>query len=125
MSNYESLFISTPNLAPDVLDRLVKFFEDLIEEHGGKLNNTIRWGRRQLAYEIENYREGVYTIFEFEGGGELVKELERRYRLNDSVLRFLTVRTDRKQKLMKKGAAKRQAKQEAKQRRTAKSSADK
>ena len=119
MSTYESVFIAAPTVAPDTMDGLVASFEEVIAGQGGVLSNTIRWGRRTLAYEIKKFREGIYTIFEYEGDGATVKELERRLRLNDSVLKFITVRTDRKKKLINKGTASRQAKQEARAKRKA------
>ncbi|CAM2008561.1 30S ribosomal protein S6 [Acanthopleuribacter pedis] len=99
-------------------------FEELIANNGGTVLNTVRWGRRQLAYEIKRFRDGIYTIYEMEAPGDVIKELERQYRLNESIIKFLTVKTDRKKKLIQKGTAKRQAKQEARQKRKARKSSD-
>jgi small subunit ribosomal protein S6 len=110
LRSYESIFISSPTVGPDGHEELVNTFKEVITSHGGKLQNTIDWGRRSLAYEIDKFREGIYTIFEFEGEGDTVRELERRYRLHDSVLKFITVKTERKKKLLKKGAARRKSK---------------
>ena len=119
MRTYETMFITAPTVAPDAYDRLVGTFEELISTNGGNVTNTVKWGRRTLAYEIQKFKEGIYTIFEFEAPGEMIKELERRMRLNDSVLKFLTVKTERKAKLEAKGSEKRQAKQNAKAKRKA------
>ena len=119
MTSYESIFITAPTVAPEAYDRLVANFEEVIRNNGGENSSTNRWGRRTLAYEVKKFREGIYTIFEFEGGGSLVKELERRYRLNDSVLKFLTVKTERKKKLEQKGEKRRQARLDAKAKRKA------
>ncbi len=124
MNTYESVFISAPTVAPEAHDKLVSHFEELIANNGGTVLNTVRWGRRQLAYEIKRFRDGIYTIFEMEAPGDLIKELERQYRLNESIIKFLTVKTDRKKKLIQKGTAKRQAKQEARQKRKARKSSD-
>ena len=117
MRNYESMFIAAPTLAPEAYDRLVASFAEVITNGGGQVNNTTNWGRRKFAYEVQKFHEGIYTIFDFDGPNDLVKELERRYRLNDSVLKFMTVKTERKQKLEAKGSARRKAKQEGKARR--------
>jgi small subunit ribosomal protein S6 len=119
------MFITAPTVAPEAYDRLVSTFADVITNGGGVVTNTNKWGRRTLAYEIQKFREGMYTIFEFDGPNDLVKELERRYKLNDSVLKYLTVKTERKKKLENKGSAKRKAKQENKaKRKAAKSGSD-
>lgn len=119
LRSYESVFVAAPTVAPEAQDRLVESFEEIIVNNGGELTNTNRMGRRPLAYEVKKYRDGIYTVFEFQGNGDLIKELERRYRLNDSVLKFLTVKTERKAKLMMKGAAKRKAKMDARAKRQA------
>ncbi|MCB1044811.1 MAG: 30S ribosomal protein S6 [Acidobacteria bacterium] len=100
---YESVFIAAPNISEDAVEKLIGNFQEVINSHEGQLTTTDKWGRRKMAYPIKNFREGVYTLFEFEGNGDTVKELERRYRLTDSVIRYLTVRVDRKAKLVAKG----------------------
>lgn len=124
MRSYESIFITAPNVAPDAYDQLVGSYEELIGNGGGTLHKTDKWGRRTLAYEINRFKEGVYTIFHFDGDGDLVKELERRYRLNDSVLKFMTIKTDRQKRLQEKGAKRRKKKQDAKAKRRASKSSD-
>lgn len=119
LRSYESVFVAAPTVAPDAHERLVESFEEIISNNGGEITNTIKMGRRPLAYEVQKYRDGIYTVFEFRGDGDMIKELERRYRLNDSVLKFLTVKTERKDKLMRKGAAKRKAKSDARAKRIA------
>ena len=120
MKPYETMFIIAPTLGPDAYDRLVKTFEGIITDNGGSMINTTKWGLRTLAYEIQKFKEGIYTIFEYEAPGDLIQELERRLRLNDSILKYLTVKTERKQKLVNKGAAKRNAQEARKKRRTGK-----
>lgn len=119
MKSYESMFITAPTVASENYDRLVKSFEEVITGGGGVVENTNKWGTRKLAYEVKNFTDGIYTIFEYQGPNDLVKELERRFKLNDSVLKFMTVKTERKLKLEKKGSAKRQAKQDHKAKRKA------
>lgn len=125
LRSYESVFVAAPTVAQDAQERLVESFEEVITSNGGTITNTIKMGRRPLAYEVKKFRDGVYTVFEFQGDGALIRELERRYRLHDSVLKFLTVHTERKAKLMMKGAAKRKAKSDARAKRQASKAPDK
>ena len=69
---------------------------------GGKLERVDKMGRRRLAYRVGRYREGFYVLFILEGSGETVKEFERRLRVTDSVIKFLTVRTDEELKRAEK-----------------------
>jgi len=119
---YETMFIVAPTVGPDAHERLVASFESIITENDGTMLNTIKWGVRTLAYEIAKFREGIYTIFEYEAPGTLIQELERRMRLNDSVLKFLTIKTERKKKLLNKGAAKRNKREARKKRKAGKQS---
>jgi small subunit ribosomal protein S6 len=114
------MFIALPTLTSEALDHLVETFESIIASTGGKLIETDKsWGLRKLAYEIRDFKEGYYTLFRFEGNGDVVKELERRFRLSDSVMRYLTVRDERRQRLAAKSAAKKNAKLAKKQKRQA------
>lgn len=119
MRSYESVFITAPTVGPEAYDKLVGTFEEVIAQNGGDLLKINKWGRRTLAYEVKRFKEGIYTIFEFDGSGELVTELERRFKLNDSVIKFMTVKTERKKKLENKGSAKRKVKQDKKAKRKA------
>ena len=66
----------------------------LMTSAGGKMERVDRMGRRRLAYRVARYREGLYVLFTLEGSGDTVKELERRLKVNDAVIKFLTVRID-------------------------------
>lgn len=112
MNPYETMVLLAPTLGPDAVDRLLNNFEGVVTELGGSVTNINKWGRRQLAYEIKDYKEGIYAIYEFDAPGDSIKEFERRLRLNDSVLRFMTTKNERKMRLLKKGAAARAARQE-------------
>lgn len=116
--SYETMFIIAPTLGPEQYDRLVKNFEGIIADNGGTLTNTNKWGMRTLAYEVKKFKEGIYTIFEFEAPGDMIAELERRMRLNDSVLKYLTTRTTRKDKLVNKGNVRRKKAEARKKRKT-------
>ena len=98
MRQYESIFIASPTLTEEQLDELVKYFEGIIAEQGGELLKTDRWGRKKLAYEVQKFSEGYYTLFEITAGPKLISELERRYRNQESVIKYLSVRIDDIQK---------------------------
>jgi small subunit ribosomal protein S6 len=94
MRHYESIFIAPPTLTEEQVEELVKHFEGIIAEQGGELLKTDRWGRKKLAYDIQKFSEGYYTLYEFNAGPKLVSELERRYRNHENVIKYLSVRMD-------------------------------
>ena len=98
MRRYETIFIASPTLTDEQVDELVKYFEGIIAEQGGELLKTEKWGRKKLAYEVEKFSEGFYTLYEYTAGPTLVAELERRFRNDDSVIKFLSVRMDEEAK---------------------------
>ena len=91
MQEYETVFILDPGLDENQVNEEVQKTETLITSHGGKVLDVQRWGRKRLAYEIRRKRDGVYTLIKHESTGESVKELERRLRLDENVMRVLTV----------------------------------
>jgi small subunit ribosomal protein S6 len=98
MRRYETIFIASPVLTEEQVDELVRNFEGIIAEQGGELLKTDKWGRKKLAYEVQKFSEGYYTLFEMNAGSNLIAELERRFRNNDSVIKFLSVRMDEQAK---------------------------
>ncbi|MBI4911814.1 MAG: 30S ribosomal protein S6 [Acidobacteria bacterium] len=98
MRLYETIFIASPTLTDEQSEELVKYFEGVIAEQGGELLKTDKWGRKKLAYEVQKFSEGYYTVFQLNAGPKLVAELERRFRNHDSVIKFLSVRLDAEQK---------------------------
>jgi len=94
MRRYETIFVASPTLTDEQVDELVRNFEGIIAEQGGELLKTDKWGRKKLAYEVQKFSEGYYTLFELTAGSTLIAELERRFRNNDSVIKYLTVRMD-------------------------------
>src|SRR5512145_3435628 len=94
MRRYETIFIASPTLTDEQADELVRYFEGIIAEQGGELLKTDKWGRKKLAYEVQKFSEGYYTLFEMNAGSNLIAELERRFRNNDSVIKFMSVRMD-------------------------------
>ena len=110
--HYETIFIASPTLTDEQSDELVKQFEGIIAEQGGELLKTDKWGRKKLAYEVQKFSEGYYTLFEMNAGPDLIAELERRFRNNDSVIKYLSVRLDEAEKAA--GRAKQRIEREAK-----------
>lgn len=98
MRRYETIFIASPTLTDEQVDELVKQFEGIVAEQGGELLRTDRWGRKKLAYEVQKFSEGYYTLFEMNAGPTLIAELERRFRNNDAVIKYLSVRMDEQAK---------------------------
>jgi small subunit ribosomal protein S6 len=98
MRRYETIFIASPVLTEEQVDDLVRNFEGIIAEQGGELLKTDKWGRKKLAYEVQKFSEGYYTLFEMNAGPSLIAELERRFRNHDSVIKFLSVRMDEQAK---------------------------
>ena len=94
MRRYETIFIASPTLTDEQCDELVKQYEGIIAEQGGELLKTDKWGRKKLAYEVQKFSEGYYTLFEMNAGPTLIAELERRFRNNDAVIKYLSVRMD-------------------------------
>ena len=98
MRLYETIFIASPTLTDEQYDEIVKHFEGIIAEQGGEIIKTDKWGRKKLAYEVQKFSEGYYTLFEMNAGSKLISELERRFRNNDAVIKFMSVRLDEDQK---------------------------
>jgi small subunit ribosomal protein S6 len=91
---YEILFIADPNLGEPEVDALTALVQGYAEKEGGRIQKVEKWGKKRLAYLIGKHREGSYVLLVVEGTGNLVKEVERRIRVTDGVIRFLTVRVD-------------------------------
>ena len=91
---YELVYIVTPDASEQDVTELHTQIEQIIERFKGTLDKTENWGRRRLAYEIGKHREGTYVVETITGSGELMKEIDRRLRVNDAVIRHLVVRVD-------------------------------
>ena len=93
MNRYETVFIINPNVEETGIKALIQKFSDLIN-NAGKVENVEEMGKRKLAYEIKKNKEGYYVVINFEAQPELIKELERIYRITDEVIKFIVVRKD-------------------------------
>lgn len=91
MKRYETIFISDPDLTDEGRAPLFDRVKDLITQHDGFLVKMDLWGTRKLAYDIKRKNRGYYTLVDFCGSGELVSEMERFFRIDDRVLKFMSV----------------------------------
>ena len=94
MRIYENLFIVRPDATEEEIDHLIELMSSHVTKAGGTVDKVDKWGKRRLAYRVEKQREGSYVLMQFTALPETVKEFERRLRVQDSVIKFLTVRID-------------------------------
>jgi small subunit ribosomal protein S6 len=87
---YETLFFTEPGIENEALDALIGKVENAITKNGGQVEKIDKWGRRPLAYPVEKHTEGNYVLINFQATGEALKELERTYLINQTILRFMT-----------------------------------
>ncbi len=92
--DYETTFVLKPDLEDEEKQTILQRVKDAISEHEGEVTEVDAWGKKQLAYEIKDYRSGDYTILEFNAKTTVVNELERIFKIMDGVIRYLVVRND-------------------------------
>ncbi len=102
----------TPEATEELIASIHEQVEQTTQRMGGSLSKTENWGRRKLAYEIKRQKEGVYVLEVIEGTGELMKELDRRLKVVDQVIRHLVVRVDEEQRVVERTRTRRQTFQE-------------
>lgn len=102
MRTYEELFILKTGLPEEEVTALIDQVSGVITTSGGTILKTDNWGTRKLAYRVQKQAEGVYVLIQFTSGPAVVKEVERRLRVQDNVLKFITVRIDEKMKKVEK-----------------------
>ena len=105
---YEVMYIATPDAVDDDIAKLNDAITKLVKKEGGTVEVVEGWGRRKLAYPINKKTEGYYQLLEIEGSGQEIAELERRFRVNDLIMRYMTVRVDEDRKAADKKRAKRE-----------------
>jgi small subunit ribosomal protein S6 len=91
---YELVYIITPEASEQEIADLHTQIEQIVQRFGGTFDKTENWGRKRLAYDIGHHREGTYVVETITGSGELMKEIDRRLRVIDQVIRHLIVRVD-------------------------------
>lgn len=99
---YEVMFIVRPDVEDADLDKLIAGFEHTVTSGGGKVRSTEKLGRRKLAYTVRRFNDGNYVLLTIDADGKLVAELERRLRVSEPVIKFITVRMDEEQKRLDK-----------------------
>ena len=99
---YEVMFIVRPDMADEDLDKLISALETSVTGAGGSVKNLERMGKRRLAYVVRKFQDGLYILLTLEGSGQVVAELERRLRVTEPVIKFITVRIDEDQKRLDK-----------------------
>jgi len=99
---YEVMFVVRPDLTDEDLDKLVSTLESQVGTAGGTIKSIDKMGKRRLAYEVRTFKDGMYVLFTIEGEGALIKEVERRLRVTEQVIKFITVRVDEEQKRLAK-----------------------
>jgi small subunit ribosomal protein S6 len=92
--NYEVVFIAAPTLTSEELDGFINHAQTVVESKNGKVVKVDNWGKKSLAYKIKRFREGYYVVLSIEGEGGAIAELERRFRVTDYIIRFISVRID-------------------------------
>ena len=102
MRVYEELFIIRPDAPEEEVDAYIGQLKDLITKGKGTVDKADKWGVRKLAYRVQKHNEGSYVLLQFSSSPELVREIERRMRVTDMVIKFITVRIDEKAKKIEK-----------------------
>ena len=104
---YELVYVVSPVAADDQVSELHTQIEGVVQRMGGQIERTDNWGRRKLAYEISHQKEGTYVLEVINGSGELMKELDRRLKVIDYVIRHLIVRVDEDEQVVERRKTKR------------------
>jgi small subunit ribosomal protein S6 len=107
---YEVMYIVRPDLEEADLDKLIEGFTAVVTNGGGEVSQTEKLGRRRLAYIVRKFQDGQYVLMHISADGPLVAELERRLRVTEQVIKFITVRTDEENKRLAKIKAHRDTK---------------
>jgi small subunit ribosomal protein S6 len=102
MRIYENLFIVKPDAPDEEVDQFIEQMRGVVTNAGGTVDKVDNWGKRRLAYRIDKYREGGYVLFQYTSGPDTVKEFERRLRVADIVIKYITVRIDETLKRIEK-----------------------
>jgi small subunit ribosomal protein S6 len=108
MRNYEIMFIVSSDGSEEDIDKINGQIEGVITAGGGKIEKVEKLGKRRLAYIVKKFREGSYVLFTIQADGAIVREIERRLRVMDLVIKYLTVRMDEGMKRLEKIKAHRQ-----------------
>ncbi len=92
MRAYEALYVMRPSYEEEAYKEFIEKYNALIQANGGEVTKVEPWGKRRLAYEIDKVREGYYVLVLFNGDSQLPAELERNFKINDEILRYMVVK---------------------------------
>lgn len=94
LRNYETMYVVKPTLDEEAVDAVAKRVDDQIAGVGGSVDKTEKRGRKRLAYEVKDFKDGFYVLTEFKADANQITELERLFRLNDDVIRHIIIRQE-------------------------------
>ena len=94
MAQYEHIFLARQDLSQAQVDQLAATATEIVEQNEGKVTKTETWGLKNLAYKIDRNRKAHFVLLNIEGPGAVVAELERQTRINEDVIRYMTIRVD-------------------------------
>ncbi|HSR53589.1 MAG TPA: 30S ribosomal protein S6, partial [Acidobacteriota bacterium] len=121
MRRYEVTYVVAPGLTPEEAEQTIDTYKGVAEEFGANVVDVDNWGKRKLAFEVKKHKEGYYVVLYLESeNGDAVAELERRFKVADPVIRFLTVRVDEE---MRRAQKLKQEREEKKARKKARAQA--
>ena len=96
MTNYELMYIIDPTLEQDKKDAAIEAVKEIVTNNGGEVSDVNVWGMKKLAYPIEKKEEGYYVVMEFKAGTDVPKELDRRLKISDAIIRHQIINKDAK-----------------------------
>lgn len=99
---YELMFIVRPDLLEEDVDKLIATLQSHATNAGATIQNAEKMGKRRLAYDVKKFQDGLYVLFTMNADGKAIHELERRLRVTEQVIKFITVRTDEEQQRLDK-----------------------
>ena len=94
MAFYESIFITRQELGEKEIEKTIENFKNILEKNSANLVDTELWGLRNLAYKIEKNKKGNYVVLKISGDGQAIHELERNMRIDENIIRYLSIKTD-------------------------------
>jgi small subunit ribosomal protein S6 len=109
---YELVYVVSPEATDEQVTALHDQVQAIVARFNGEIEKTENWGRRKLAYEIDHHKEGIYVLEVINGGGDLMKEIDRRLKVVDDVIRHMVVRVDEEQRVVERARTVRQTEQE-------------
>jgi small subunit ribosomal protein S6 len=99
MRNYELLYVLKPTLTEEEVQTKVNFMREVLEKNGAEIVSTLEMGTRKLAYEVQKFERGTYFVVYFKAPTEAIKEVERIIRINEEIIKFMTVKFESKKEI--------------------------